>query len=141
MLVERRTIREMRANGAGGAGTYSKVPGAGTRQTAKDIVGGSLNNRGVGGAKPPAMGARAGPNVRARANGGGAGVRGSSRGGEDADQIMSYESKGGASAAQRSGSANRRAGASAAAYNAQSLGMGVEALKGGVGAAAKRNSS
>ena len=62
-------------------------------------------------------------------------------GGEDADQIMSYESKGGASAAQRSGSANRRAGASAAAYNAQSLGMGVEALKGGVGAAAKRNSS
>ena len=89
----------MRANGAGGAGTYSKVPGAGTRQAAKDIVGGPANNRVSGGAKPPAVGARAGPNVRARGLGGAAAQRGSSRSGEDADQIMSYESRGGVSAA------------------------------------------
>ena len=85
----------MRANGTG-AGTYSKVPGANTRQAAANIVGGTAN-RGLGAnsSKPPAMGgARAGPNVRAR----GAGARGSSRGAGasgnavddgDADQIMS----------------------------------------------------
>lgn len=114
----------MRANNNGasnGAANYSKVPGAGgTGRAGKDIVGGSgsssTNNK--PGARPPAVGARAGPNVRARAAGGVSGARGSSRGGgEDADQIMSYESmKGGA--AQRSGSASRRAGASAAAYQA-----------------------
>ena len=79
--------------------------------------------------------------VRARANGSG-GARGSSRGGggEDADQIMQYEMKGGHGAGHRSGSANRRAGASAAAYQAQSLGMGAsDALK--AGAAANHKSS
>ena len=72
----------MRANGAGVNGTYSKVPGAGTRQAANNIVGGTANNRGIGGgAKPPAMAAaRVGPNVRARANVAGAAARGSSKG-------------------------------------------------------------
>ena len=126
----------MRANGTGGAGTYSKVPGTNTRHAANNIVG-TTPNRGIGvNSKPPAMGgARTGPNVRARANGAGAAARGSSRGGgdPDADQIMSSDhvnkKYGVAAANQRSGSANRRQGASAAAYQAQSNGMGAEALK------------
>jgi len=121
----------------GGAGTYSKVPGSNTRQAANNIVGSTPNNKpGTNNSKPPAIGARAGPNVRPRANG--AMARGSSRGGEDADQIMSN----GGAKGQRSGSAARRAGASAAAYQAQSVGMGVDQIRGG-GAHSKgaRNSS
>ena len=106
------------SNGVGGSGaSYSKVPGANARQAANNIVG-----SGKPGTKPPAVGSRTGPNVRPRANG--AVARGSSRGGEDADQIMS---SGGA--AQRVDSASRRAGASAAAYQVQSVGMGVDHIR------------
>lgn len=55
--------------------------------------------------------------------------------------MMQYEvaMKGGG-AGHRSGSANRRAGASAAAYQAQSLGMGAsDALKAGAAAASNNN--
>ena len=80
------------------------------------MVGGAQASNGVRN-KPPMMNGRSGPNVRPNQK------RGASRGGDNADDedvamANQYMIKGGQN---RSGSANRRQGAAAAAYQAHRL--------------------
>ena len=120
--------------GAGGASTsYSKVPGSNTRQAASNIVNGTASHSGraAGNVKPPTMNGRGGPNVRAanknvsNANSS-VGRRPGSRD-ADSDERMaeSRPQRNGIPAAQRSGSAQRKA--AAAAYNS-SAGLGADAI-------------
>lgn len=92
----------MQRSGGVSSSTYSKVPGAGTRQAAANIVNGGAKN------KPPVTNSRAGPNTRSNlAN------RVSSREPGAQDEVMAdnnyYSQYKGA--AKRSDSAKRRMGA------------------------------
>jgi hypothetical protein len=113
--------------GSGSAASYSKVPGSNMKMAAAMVVGGASGvPKGLN--KPPVINGRTGPNTRSNIAANNRKPSREGAAGSD-DKVMSGSNylsdyKG----AQREGSAKRRAGASAAAYHAENLGLNSNAM-------------